>query len=186
MLIALVDYDNIKSIRPDKVDADVRYNLEDITECISGHTRRQSGETELVLRLYGGWTHRDGRYTPLAEMLARAVNDIRGLRNGIRVLPEIATSLAAARGHTLRGLLRRNSGVAEQKMVDSVLCCDTVHFSTRAPVVVVSDDDDVMVGGLAAASGATFPIHLLRRRAVGSGLNDSACELSKVRIFKIS
>lgn len=185
LLIALIDYDNVRSIRPERNLGDVAQNLESIAEQAVLHMSTNTGATEVVLRLYGGWTDRGGRYTQQAEWVLTGCQQIRGLRRRVRVLPELAISLASVGGYTLKGLFRRNGSAAEQKMVDTVMCCDAVYLARGAAILLMSDDDDVMIGSLAASTETTQSIHLLRRRASGTALNDSICLEKGIKIFQI-
>jgi hypothetical protein len=184
VLTALVDYDNAREIRREITASDVQANLDRIASRVAEHAKTYAGALEVRMRLYGGWTDLEGRYTRQAERVMAAVESVRGTRGRVRVMPEVATTLAAAPAYELKGLHRVRDGIPVQKMVDTVLCIDAVHLGRFGAVAIVSDDDDIMIGALAAGvAGGT--VHLLRERSEGRGLNDSTCRALGVRIFKI-
>lgn len=184
LVIALVDYDNVRLERREHTASDVLQNLEEIVERLLDHLKRHRPAREVRVRLYGGWTDFRGHYTMQAEWILAAAAALRGLNKQTRVLPDVVTSLSALPRYRLHGMFRQRPGVpAVQKMVDTLLCCDAVFLGASTKVVVVSDDDDVMVGALAAATQRPAHVQLLRRRKAGSGLNDFVCQGAGLNLF---
>lgn len=68
--------------------------------------------------------------------------------------------------------------IQEQKMVDSMLCCDAIAFASQGSLVIVmSDDLDVLPGiAMAAASGRRSPV-LVRSSPDAEGLYDEQLSL---------
>ncbi len=184
LVIALVDYDNVRLVRREHTSSEVLQNLDEIVERLLDHLERHRPALEVRLRLYGGWTDFRGQYTLQAEWILAAAATLRGLKRRTRILPDVVTALAALPTHQLRGMFRQRPGVpAVQKMVDTMLCSDAVFLAATTRVIVVSDDDDVMVGGLAAATQHPTQVHLLRRRKAGTGLNDFVCRGAGLDLF---
>ena len=184
--IALVDYDNVRPTQRETSPDFLEINLTKLTEGVCGAVRSMMGDEvdELQVRLYGGWTLLNGRFTERGDWLVRRVSAARGLRDGIRVLPEIALAIEQRRGCRLRGLFRNRSGLNEQKMVDSMICVDLLHFakSFEGPIFLVSDDDDMVPALLAAGEADRQTVCVLRHREQGSGTNDDHLTSCRIRI----
>lgn len=71
----------------------------------------------------------------------------------------------------------------EQKLVDTLLCCDLVHLSLvqNDPIYIVSDDDDMTPAILMASKYAPFVSHL-RRSPIVAKTYDPMLVSNKVRI----
>src|ERR1035438_976313 len=71
----------------------------------------------------------------------------------------------------------------EQKLVDTLLCCDLVHLSLAQndPIYVISDDDDMTPAILIDRKYATFISHLRRSTAIAKAY-DPILIGNKVRI----
>lgn len=171
----LVDYDNVKS-RRERNQLDVQTNLQSLVEEVQQVVSSVlPGVKEIRLRLYGGWRDERGSPSRNATWLASVIGQVRGRRNGVRILPTIVVSLLCRPSRDLLGTVRYSARLARQKMVDAMLSVDVVHLADGANhVVIVSDDDDLVPGCMAAACRASQPTHLLRRRRGGTGLNDEA------------
>ena len=143
--VILVDYDNVRPSgyegSADVVEQHLRIVVEALATCIAPHVDREFKEIEL--RLYGGWLNETGHYTQRGDWMLKRLHVVRGLFGGVRVMPVLVLSIAECSTHVLRGLCRLRSGVQEQKMVDSMICVDLLHFSTSrsGSIVTVSDDD---------------------------------------------
>jgi hypothetical protein len=175
-LFVLADYDNCKLIQNERTRNDVEYNIHHLSETIFEMFSHDSQEIkEIRLRLYGGWISQEGAYTPRAEMLLSCLSDIRGLKNGIRMIPELATGLAKYCTENLIGLLRTDRNPPQQKMVDTLITVDALHLSKENNIAIVTDDDDLVPGAIAVSASGNGPIYLVRRRMEGKGRNDRLC-----------
>ena len=90
----------------------------------------------------------------------------------------------------LRGTIRLQSRRRRQKMVDGMLGFDALHFASNAApplggLGIVSDDDDMIPALLTVHDASATSTIWLRKRAVGSGLNDSALERHGVSIHSL-
>lgn len=78
----------------------------------------------------------------------------------------------------LRGTVRRRerTGTNVQKMVDGMLACDALYAAThpRTRVGIVADDDDLLPSALSSHVRHPQAVVWMRRRKVGTGLNDPA------------
>lgn len=132
---------------------------------------------EIRARFYGGWLHEDGRWTERADWMRSELRALRGRRDGIRVLPELAVALISIPARGLRGTARirtdRSAYSFEQKMVDTLLSTDLVLLNPAVDedILVISDDED-LVPAVMAAQSLYGRVALLRRRVVGWGCND--------------
>jgi hypothetical protein len=150
----LVDYDNAFDKR-EAAPGDARVNLSILTAQLRAAVLRLGMPKDVTVRLYGGWHFEDGRTTPRAEWLNRALPDFRQLKDGVRMKPDLATSVAAAANRVLLGTYRNSNG-PEQKMVDTMIVSDAIFLARRkgAHVAVVSDDSDVIPGLVTAGRDA--------------------------------
>ena len=190
--IALVDYDNVRDRdRPERsqpVRADHELWATDLVSDIALALRRALPDlVELDLRFYGGWIAENGRWSPSAEWLLPLVASLRGRRHGILVRPVLAATMARFPLVNLRGTIRLQSRKRRQKMVDGMLGFDALHFARNAApplgmLGIVSDDDDMIPALLTVHDANSAPTVWLRKRAVGSGLNDSALQRHGVSI----
>lgn len=184
--IALVDYDNVRPTQRETNPDFLEMNLTKVTEGVCSVVKMVMGEAvnELVLRLYGGWTQLNGRYSERGDWLLRRISAARGLHQGIRVLPEMALSIEQRRACRLRGLYRPRPGGTEQKMVDSMICVDLLHFARclEGPIFVASDDDDMVPALLAAVETDTRSVCVLRHRGQGAASNDDHLKSCRVRV----
>lgn len=181
--ILLLDYDNAATVR-EVAPRDTRLNLAPLFSSVRAAILEYRLPKDVSVRLYGGWHFDDGRMTPRAEWLLRALPDFRGLEKGVRIKPDLASSVAAASGRHLLGTYRNSSG-PEQKMVDTMIVADAIYYARRHNqcVVVLSDDSDItpglVVGGRECAPGNS--IVWLRTATRKASANDSLismhCEL---------
>lgn len=177
-----MDYDNatngLREQRLSDAAANLQWVFDVVTKYVALRVSSRYGRiSELQVRLYGGWLDERGQATGRADWIYRVVGDMRGRRNGVRVLPQVATTIASCPDDALIGLCRKRAGSREQKMVDTMMTVDLLHFAQErdAILLVMSDDDDMVPGVLAAASYWAKPVWLLRRRKDGAGLNDRVC-----------
>jgi hypothetical protein len=174
-VFVLVDYDNVKPERRDDTDDDVFFNANSISDTVLGCAGRIfSGCTEIAIRLYGGWLDTRGAFTPRAQALLRSVARLRGLRAGTRVNADIALSLLSRPQVRLIGTLRVREQRPEQKMVDSMICVDAMHLVANGELSIVYSDDDDVVPGVIGSQASLGAIALLRKRRVGTAINDNA------------
>lgn len=188
-VISLVDYDNV-CIQRNTTPADVVLNLSEILNnlrhALDAHAFQAD---ELSVRLYGGWIDEKGRYTRVAEWILAELPNQRGLRNGVRMLPRLVTSLAPGPVVSLVGTYRIDSKRPRQKMVDSMLVVDALHFAEAEgqALIMASDDDDFVPVALATSTDAPGSITLLwlRLRNPGDGINDGLLRRNSVVLGKM-
>lgn len=188
-VMVLVDYDNVKS-RDEKNERDVEANLADLLPRVIAETSNEFGRpSELQLRIYGGWVDEHGRRTRRGEWVLVALSWHRGRSGRTIVKPSLITALACRPGDTLVGTARMTEKGIRQKMVDTMIAIDVMHFARdlMSPVVVFSDDDDLVPAFLAAqAAAGRTRVHWLRRRKVGSGMNDTLVRKAGVTLGSTS
>ena len=176
--LALVDWYNFR-----RRDQNSKTDLELVTLTVTDMVSRAFATpfpdaSELDLRLYGGWLNEQGRPSRHASWLHGLLPSLRGRRNGLIVRPALATSMIQFPGVPLRGTVRHRerTGTYEQKMVDGMLACDALYAATQARIRVgiVADDDDLLPSALSSHVRHPQAVVWMRRRRVGSGLNDAA------------
>lgn len=183
--IALVDYDNVDPPRPNRSREDIEIGLDSVTDALVAYVKEQlHGYDELYMRLYGGWLTERNQLTQRGQDVTGAATFCRGLRSGVRVLPILTTSLAVCSDRALIGTFRTGRGATGQKMVDTMLSVDAIHFSSlgRPCVLIVSDDDDMVPAAISASKRSVSSVHLLRVRENGRGLNDNLCTSAGTKI----
>ncbi len=127
------------------------------------------------VRLYGGWVTVSNAHSKVATWALQSIANLRGLYGGYRILPSCAFTLAEVPNVPLIGTLRQSG----QKMVDTMICLDILHYAASdASVIVMSDDDDIIPALLVAASRNPRDLRLVRRRAAGVGKNDHCLSAS--------
>ncbi len=164
----LIDFFNV--VPRVEAPADVYDALNSIFSALRASVPRPDhGVVELDVRLYGGWVTMSNAHSQAATWILQALAIARGLYGGYRILPSCVFTLAEVPHVPLIGTVRRGG----QKMVDTMICLDLLHFATAdVPVVVMSDDDDMLPALLVAASRGPRDLRLVRRRALGVGKND--------------
>lgn len=193
--IAFVDYDNVRdrggteSRQPLRADHEL-WATDLVSAVALAFRRTLPNLVELDLRLYGGWVSENARWSPSGEWLLPLVASLRGRRHGILVRPVLAAKMAQFPLVNLRGTMRLKSRQPRQKMVDGMLGFDALHFARNAApplgmLGIVSDDDDMIPALLTVQDASLAPTIWLRRRAVGSGLNDSALQRHGVSIHSL-
>lgn len=183
--IVLVDYDNVRPVQRETNADIVEINLLKVADGVSDAVKNVTRSvSELHLRLYGGWTLANGRFSDRGNWLFRRISAARGLRNGIRILPEVALSIAKRQERRLLGLLRVRRDSQEQKMVDAMLCVDLLHYATVSdgPIFVATDDDDIVPALLAVEVDKCEAVCVLRHRESGIALNDDHLRACRVRV----
>lgn len=183
--IALVDYDNVKTL-PDRSKSNVVENLSEMIPKLVAEARAYNSEvSELIVRFYGGWLDECGRYSRNAEWMLTSLAWYRGRYSGVIVKPSLAISIAVFSKSPIVGTLRGWPKDPKQKMVDSMIAMDTIEFSKQSlsPVLLTSDDDDLVPAALSAADKAKCLV-LLRMRREGWGLNDHLLRQRGV-LFKV-
>lgn len=188
--VILVDYDNVRLIREERTAGDVASNLADVLPLAVAEAARVFGAKEIAFRLYGGWIDERGVHSYKAQWLLTGLAWYRGRHSGAIVKPSLVTALACRSMDTLLGTVRRSqAGQHHQKMVDSMIIVDAIHYcrDEGLPIMLFSDDEDLLPAALAAASMAPqAPFHWLRRRDVGSALNDALLKRAKISIGSAS
>lgn len=169
-VFALVDYDNVKPVQREVAEVDVEANLRRIAEHATSIAKANyPSAKDLELRLYGGWTDKRQGRTATCLWLERVLGSVRSRINGVRVTAEVVLSNYESAHFQLVGLYRDGG----QKMVDTLIVSDLITLTSQfnCPVLLLSDDDD-MVPGLVAARAAKRNVTLVRKRAMGEGMND--------------
>lgn len=187
--VILVDYDNVKSIQDERTAGDVANNLADVVPLSIAEATRVFGVKEVVFRAYGGWVDERGVHSYKAQWLLTGLAWYRGRHSGAIVKPSLVTALACRSMDTLLGTVRRAGPRYQQKMVDAMIVVDAIHYARDegAPVMVFSDDEDLLPAALATASMAPLtPFHWLRRRGIGSALNDVLLKRAKISVGSVS
>ena len=188
-IVALVDYDNVKSELTEYSSRDVLSNLDDIAQQIVGFLPKvPCAEEEVRMRLYGGWIDESGRFTHRASWIMAALGSLERRRGNTIIIPEIVTSLAVRLGRVLIGTYRAHP-TPEQKMVDTMMTVDAIHFASIPDtfVVIASDDDDMVPSIIAGQRQEHRPMSWLRRRKpCGRGPNDKLCMDDGVNLFGIT
>lgn len=171
----LIDYDNVRPHREsNRLDACL--NLEQLIQDLVATLRIvMPGLRELRIRLYGGWLDERGQFSHLANWITPALEDQRGVRDGVRVLPRMALSPLCQPDARLRGTVRLEPRRRRQKMVDGLIIIDAVTLGMQKVerLCVVSDDDDLVPGVLASRILFGVEASLLRTVNRPLALNDS-------------
>ena len=185
----LIDYDNVRppghETSPDVVEQNLLVVVRSLTEWLAAHGELRSNEVEL--RFYGGWTSASAHFTQRGDWMLKRLSASRGLFSGIRVHPVLSLAIAESNACVLRGLCRTRNGQQEQKMVDSMICVDLMHYSRhlKGTIVTASDDDDLVPALLAASLRCALPLRLLRHRIASHGLNDHHLLASNIVIAEL-
>jgi uncharacterized LabA/DUF88 family protein len=169
-IFALVDYDNVRPNKKEKISLDVEENLIRIANRSSEVARSYyPGTSDLFLRLYGGWRDKSSQRTTSGAWIETAASKIRRRLNGIRVLPEIVTTNFECDLPAYKGLYRDGG----QKMVDTLIVADLITIVNKfdCPVLMLSDDED-MLPGIVAVRNACRKVTVLRNRQLGEAMND--------------
>lgn len=182
--VAIIDYDNVVDDRREKNRDDAEANVRWVVGLVGIYCRSVLTNLEEVdIRLYGGWLDEKTQWTPRAQYLLSVLSLVRGRRDHALVRLMLCSSVAASSMGPLRGLCRKRFDEKaqtmkfEQKMVDTMMAVDIVYLCEGDVdlLVVASDDDDLVPGVITASRRSHTPIHLLRRRPMGAGLNDHVC-----------
>lgn len=118
---------------------------------------------EVECRLYDGWLDWRGDPTEKHHRARRLLPRLLGVEQRVRLLPQIATSLACRPDAELTGTYK-NRG---QKMVDQMLAQDALYLSKLGQydhLLVIANDDDYVPAMLAIAAEGSIPIRWLRKR----------------------
>ncbi len=185
-VIAFVDFDNVQARAPQS-SKDVEFIVEELLDKIVDIAiRTEPRISEIVVRFYGGWVDERGNFSNRALWALATLPNVRGLRQRIRILPDLAVALHSFPDDVLIGTVRYRyrEGRAVQKMVDCLLSVDAIQLASQYPcgVLIVSDDDDLVPCALAIRGSSTAPCHLIRIRAAGRGLNDNLLQKNGVSL----
>jgi hypothetical protein len=176
---------DLSSLAP-KVDTpyDVVDGLALIRELVERTLIPPRGVREIVdveLRIYGGFFAVDGSATQHLSFLRRAIPLVEGLRNGVRLRPTAAVSLACRPGARIVGTYRGG----RQRMVDQMLAQDARFSCSRYDLLgIIADDEDYFPAILALSTETPVPIRWLRQRPTGR--NDAHLEGTKVTTLQDS
>lgn len=144
---------------------------------------------EVTVRLYGGWTQvpvkaRGQTKSPTAMIISGCLHKYRIRVGGLSFRPELALATGSYPALELVGTLRTGEHKLGQKMVDTSIAVDAIHYSQREheAVVIVSNDDDFVPACLAARR-ITDRIHFLRPpSATHPRLNDLLLRKAQVTL----
>lgn len=154
--VAFIDWDTARRLLPYEVARKSRSRVEDsifevqkfiaeiLTELPGRHVYR------VQMRLYHGWHKKltktdDRREFEAASLEARVLGRV-SFANGVVYGNEL---LCGGKRFQLYDTLRANDGVEEQKMVDTALVSDLLHYArtqSKDLALVVGDDDDLLPG----------------------------------------
>ena len=184
-LVALIDYDNAKPSGSEVGRIQVESNLVSIVDRIC----QLLGEwqpgifAEVACMFYGGWIDENGRFSQRGNWALQSLSTTRGIFHGIRVNPSLKLCPEKISSTRLVGTVRRQKGALVQKMVDTMLSLDAIHFASISDsLIIASDDDDILPSALVASAASRCRVNLVRSRALGEGMNDGAVSSHGVRI----
>lgn len=172
-IAVIVDFDNVIDF-PIYTEIDAANALSTIASDLGPRMPRVCNSIiDVTVRLYGAWQWADGTIIRDRRYLTKACADASTAVHGYPLVFEVADAWPAPRAPvnsykqdaTCR--CRYKVRINEQKLVDTMMVCDMIHFATYPGmmVVAVTSDHDV-IPGLAQAS-------YLRRTMVGDAkLND--------------
>lgn len=185
--LALVDFDNFRMDRDGTKSSLEKDAFQLIDEIPRVFLKAFPTAREVDVRLYGGWTNEQGRRDRDARWLFELLPSLRGRRHGVVVRPALATSMIQFPKVTLRGTVRGSSKQRRQKMVDGMIGSDAMFVADggSVPLSIASDDDDLLPAALSVHVRSKRGFAWMRRRAVGSGLNDAALLRQGLRIYRV-
>lgn len=185
--LALVDFDNFRMDRDGTRGALEKDAFELLDEIPRVFLQAFPGASEIDVRLYGGWTNERGQRARDARWLFELLPDLRGRRHGVVVRPALAVSMIQFPGMTLRGTVRGSARNFRQKMVDGMIGSDALFVAEggAVPIGIASDDDDLVPAAVSVSAKSKEGFAWMRRREVGSGLNDDALLRQGLRIYKV-
>jgi hypothetical protein len=99
--------------------------------------------------------------------LLRSIRRLSGLEDGVRIVPEIADSLACTPQLVLWGTYKNR----EQKMVDQMLSHDALFLARQGEhesLLIISDDEDFVPAVLVITSPTSARVCWMRQRDTGS------------------
>jgi hypothetical protein len=165
-IIALVDIASVCPSGNEQDHVDALELVGNMLRTMHGTTDASRSVVEVACRIYGGFRDIAGNPTERRTWLARNLNRLRGLADGVRLIPEIAESLAAAPEAMLVGTYANQ----RQTMVDGMIAEDAGLFARSADyqaVVLISNDDDFVPVAITIARATSTNLQWLRRRARG-------------------
>lgn len=185
--LALVDFDNFRIDRDGTRNSLEKDAFELLDEIPRVFLEAFPAASEVDIRLYGGWTNEQGHRDRDALWLVELLPSLRGRRHGVVVRPALATTMIQFPNVTLRGTVRGSSKQRRQKMVDGMIGSDAIFVAEggSVPLSIASDDDDLVPAALSVYAKSKRGFAWMRRREVGSGLNDDALLRQGLRIYKV-
>ena len=185
--LALVDFDNFRTDR-DGTKSSLEKDASELVDEIP-HAFLQVFPTarEIDIRLYGGWTNEAGQSARDAQWLIELLPNLRGRRHGVVVRPTLAKSMIQFPDVILHGTVRGSAKKLRQKMVDGMIGCDAMFVAERGiiPVGIASDDDDIVPAAMSVHAKFQDGFAWMRRREIGSALNDVILLKKGLRIYKV-
>jgi uncharacterized LabA/DUF88 family protein len=118
---------------------------------------------ETRCRLYGGWFDINGSPLQQHGWLLAGLRGFGGLDKGVRIVGEVADTLACHPSARLVGTYK-NQG---QKMVDAMMSLDALFFArsgNHRSLLIVSDDDDFVPVTIAVTRETSTTVCWLRQR----------------------
>lgn len=168
----LVDFDNVVA-EPVRTELDAEGALSTLAGDLGPRLDSLFGSIiDATVRLYAAWQWADGTVMRTRGFVTRACSLVGTSAYGFPMVFEVAdswTSPRAAINAYMQDVVcrcRYHVGIREQKLVDTMLVCDLVHFASfpGVAVVAVTGDHDV-IPGLAHAA-------YVRRSAVSGARAD--------------
>jgi hypothetical protein len=166
-VVALIDLGNVCPNRSEQDHLDALLLLGEMLRraCPRDATARQH-PIEVECRLYGGFRDINGGATERRAWVTRHLGTLRGLADGVRVVPTIVDHIVTAPDALLAGTYVDG----RQKMVDGMISDDLFSYARSghyASIILVSDDEDFVPAVLSATRTTPTLIRWLRKRARG-------------------
>lgn len=155
----LVDFDNVVA-DPVRTELDAESALSTLAGDLGPRLYRMFDSIiDVTVRLYGAWQWIDGTVMRIRGFIASACSRVATSVYGFPMVFEVAdgwTSPRAALNAYMQDAVcrcRYHVGIREQKLVDTMLVCDLIHFASfpGVAVVAVTGDHDVIPGIAQAA-----------------------------------
>ena len=175
--LALVDFHNF--VEPRENPTRIRLAADLIMDTVvATFADWQRGTRTIDVRLYGGWIDEHGSASPNAAVLLSLFPELRGRRNGMVLLPSLATRLVAMPQTLLRGTVRLHTQPPREKMVDQMIGCDAIILAQdlQPLIAVYSDDDDLVPPLILAHQSNPGRTYWVRKNSSHARPNDDELE----------
>jgi len=169
--IALVDLASVCPSGNEQSHVDALDLIGVLVRGACGRKAEYPGIHEVECRVYGGFRDITGKPTERRAWLARNLAILRGLRDGVRIIPGIADSIVCASDVVLKGTYANG----RQTMVDAMIAEDAESFARsgeHSSILLVSDDEDFVPVVLSISRTTNAVIRWVRQRP--NGRNDDA------------